>query len=298
MVDDRNHGSTVVITGASSGIGRAAARQLARLGWNVIGLGRNRSRIEQARAEIAEAAAPGVRIDMVQVDLAVMDEAARAALAVADLAPCIDALVNNAGGAAKEQAVTVDGNEETFASNHLGPFLFTALLLPSLKGAATDAKPGNVRIVNTSSAAHRIATGFDWNDVQSMGEFRSMAAYANAKLANIYFTRSLAWRLAGDGIVVHALHPGAVDTNFIDRADETTQKHMRSSVLMSAEEAAETITWLVTDDEAGRSSGGYFYQCAPLDPTDLAQDASAAERLWEFSAKLVAPWLDGSKHSS
>ncbi len=118
-----------------------------------------------------------------------------------------------------------------------------------------------------------------------------MAAYGNAKLANIYFTRSLARRLTDDGIIVHAMHPGAVDTNFIERAGEATQKHMRSMQLMSAEHAAETLVWLASADEAGYTSGGYFHQCAPVEISDVAKDDIAAERLWQESVALIRPYL-------
>ena len=280
-----------VITGASSGIGRAAARVLIAQGWHVIGLGRDPQRLANATRELEAAAAHGGRIDMIRADLSLMREAARAAAEIAALAPRIDVLANNAGGAAKTRAITAEGNEETFAGNHLGPFLLTELLLPNLRAAAADAPPGSVRIVNVSSLAHEVSQGFDWDDLQSAGRFESIPAYGNAKLANIYFTHSLAQRLADDGIVVHAMHPGAVDTNFIDRANDATRQHMRSIPLMSAEEAAETLVWLASADEPGASTDGYFHRCAPMATSAVADDRAAAERLWQESEALVRPFL-------
>jgi NAD(P)-dependent dehydrogenase (short-subunit alcohol dehydrogenase family) len=260
-------------------------------GWHVIGMGRDPQRISEARREFEAVAGQNGRIDMIRADLSLMSDTFRAAREIVTLAPHITVLANNAGGAAKSIAITPEGNEETFASNHLGPFLLTQLLLPQLRAAAADAPAGEIRIINVSSLAHQISKGFDWDDLQLIGKFDAMAAYGNAKLANIYFTRSMARRLAHDGIAVHAMHPGAVDTNFIQRAPESTQKHMRSIPLMSAEHAAETLVWLASAGEAGNTTGGYFHQCAPMEISDIAQDDAAAERLWQASEALVRPFL-------
>jgi NAD(P)-dependent dehydrogenase (short-subunit alcohol dehydrogenase family) len=280
-----------VVTGASSGIGRAAAIALAAQGWDIIGLGRDVQRIGEAKRDIEAAAGPDGHVNMIQADLSSMSDTARAAKEIAELAPRISVLANNAGGAAKAIALTPEGHEETFASNHLGPFLLTQLLLPQLRNAVAGSSPGKIRIINVSSLAHQMSRGFDWEDLQLSRSAEPMAAYGNAKLANIYFTHTLAQRLAGDGIVVHAMHPGAVDTNFIERAGEATQKHMRAMPLMSAEHAAETLVWLANADEPGHSSGGYFHQCAPMEISDVAKDDIAAERLWRESEALVRPFL-------
>jgi len=283
-----------VVTGASSGIGRAAAKALAAKGWHIIGLGRDPQRIASAKREFEESAGVAGRVDMIQADLSSMSDTVRAAKEIMALTPRISILANNAGGAAKSIAITPEGNEETFASNHLGPFLLTQLLLPQLRNAAADAPSKEVRIINVSSLAHQMSRGFDWDDLQLIGNFDAMAAYGNAKLANIYFTRSLARRLADDGIVVHAMHPGAVDTNFIDRANEATQKHMRSMTLISAEEAAETLVWLASASDAGNTTGGYFHQCAPMEISNIAKDDMAAERLWQECEVLVQPFLSNA----
>src|SRR5579885_815339 len=153
-----------VVTGASSGVGKAAAKALA----------------------------------------------ARAAREVAARTDRVDVLVNNAGGVAKEQRITAEGNEATFAGNHLGPFLLTQRLLPLLRAAAAAGGPSVARIIAVSSRGHHNCPGMDWNDLQLIRNFTTGGAYTSAKLCNVLFTRALARRLAADGIVAHAMEPGVV----------------------------------------------------------------------------------------
>lgn len=277
-----------VITGASSGIGLAAATALASQGWRVIGTGRDGARIARAESQIRAAAAPNVRADMIRVDLALLADTMRAAGEIAALTDRIDALINNAGGAAKGRVLTADGNEGTFAGNHLGHFVLTNRLLPLLRAAAARSARGATRIINMSSSAHTYAPGLNWDDLQMVENFVPMPAYCNAKLANVLFTRALAERLADEAIVAHAMHPGAVDTNFITHADEGTQKYMRGLDLLSAQDAADTLIWLVTAAEPGMSTGGYFHQRKRIATSAAANDAAAAKRLWVESEKLAA----------
>jgi NAD(P)-dependent dehydrogenase (short-subunit alcohol dehydrogenase family) len=274
-----------VITGASSGIGKAAARALAAAGWRVIGLGRNPQRSAAAKREISAAAAPGVPVDMILADLSLMRDAARAAREVSALTDRIDVLINNAGGVAKERVITPEGNEATFAGNHLGHFLLTNRLLPLLRAAA---KPGGSRIIAVSSSGHEFSGGIDWHDLQRLDNFSPGSAYTNAKLANILFTRVLAKRLASDGIVAHAMHPGVVDSNFVSHADENMRNYIRSLPSVSPEEAADTLVWLATAPEPGGSSGGYYYRRVIVPTSVAAQDDAAAERLWKESEALIA----------
>jgi NAD(P)-dependent dehydrogenase (short-subunit alcohol dehydrogenase family) len=282
------HARVAIVTGASSGIGLAAARTLASQGWRVIGTGRDPQRTASAEAQIRAAAAPGVPVDMIRVDLASMTDAARAARKIAALTDHIDVLINNAGGTARERIVTAEGNEATFAGNHLGHFLLTDRLLPLLRAAASHSARGMTRVINVSSAAHQSAPGLNWNDLQMFEHFVPVAAYCNAKLANILFTRALAERLAEDGIVAHAMHPGIVDSNFASHADEGMQAYFRANRnLSSPEAAADTLVWLATAADAAATSGGYWHQRQLVAASNAACDADAARRLWIESEKLT-----------
>lgn len=276
-----------VVTGASSGIGKETARTLATRGWHVIALGRDPARTAAAEAEI-RAASNGGRVDMIRADLSRMAEATRAADGIAALTPRIDVLINNAGGMANRMVVTPEGLEENFAGNHLGPFLLTNRLLPLLRTAARDAPAGSVRIVNTSSDGGEMIPGLHWDDLQLFDAFLAGRAYCQGKLANVMHARGLASRLADDGIVVQALHPGTVDTNFITHADATTQAHIRTRPTMSPEAGADALIWLATADDPGRSTGGYYHQRTQMPPNPFALDDANVERLWRESERLIA----------
>jgi NAD(P)-dependent dehydrogenase (short-subunit alcohol dehydrogenase family) len=276
-----------VITGASSGIGRETAKALAAEGWHVIALGRDPVRTSEAEAEIC-AVATGGRIDMIRADLSLMADVHRAADAIAAITPRIDLLINNAGGMASRKIITREGLEQNFAGNHLGPFLLTNHLLPLLRQAAKEALKGSVRIINTSSDGSEMIPDLAWDDLQLLDNFIAGRAYCQGKLANVMHVRALAARLADDGIVVHALHPGTVDTNFITHADETTQAHIRTRETMSPAAGADALTWLAIGDEPGRTTGQYYHQRKVMPPNPVAMDESAVDRLWTESERLIA----------
>jgi NAD(P)-dependent dehydrogenase (short-subunit alcohol dehydrogenase family) len=280
-----------VVSGASSGIGKATACALAAQGWRVLGLGRDAARCTNAEEEIRAAAPPGSAVDMLCGDLAVLTDAARIARELMVRTDRIDVLINNAGGVGNQMRMTAEGNEATFAGNHLGPFLLTTRLLPLLRAAVSRSNPGAVRIIATSSIGHHNSPAMDFDDIQRLRNFTTGGAYTNAKLANVLFTRALAKRMAGDGIVAHAMEPGVVlASNFVNHADEAMQRYMATQHhrAVSPEEAAATLVWLATAPEAGQTSGGYFYQCKPAPTSAAAQDDAAAERLWIESEALVA----------
>lgn len=279
-----------VVTGASSGIGLETAKALASAGWRIIAVGRNPDRCAAAEAEIRAAGDGGV--DMLTIDLSLMREALRAASEISDLTDRVDLLVNNAGGMAKDKVITAEGLEECFAANHLGPFLLTNRLLPLLRRAAQDAPAGTVRILNTSSDASEMIPGLPWDDLQALDNYTPGAAYCHSKLANVLFARGLAKRLADDGIVAHAMHPGSIDSNFINHAGESTQAYMRTLDLQPPETGADTLVWLATSEEAGQSSGGYFYQRKPRTPNPLVEDDTAVERLWLETEKIIGSVID------
>lgn len=276
-----------VVTGASSGLGKATAQALAAQGFRVIGTGRDPDRCAVAEAELR--ALPGQRgVDFLRADLSRLTEAARLAREIAALTDRIDVLVDNAGGMAREPAITEEGLEENFAANHLGPFLLTQRLLPLLRAAAADAPPGSVRIVVTASDASEMIPGLDFDDLQSRTEWNPGKSYCRAKLANVLFARGLARRLASDGIVAHAMHPGYVESNFITHAPEQSQNYMRTLTPRTPEQGADTLIWLATAPEPGETSGGYWSDRAPRTANPVVDDAAYVDRLWTESEKLVA----------
>jgi NAD(P)-dependent dehydrogenase (short-subunit alcohol dehydrogenase family) len=273
-----------VVTGATAGIGLAAARVIAAQGYRLIALGRSPAHAEAARREI-EAAAPGARVDIVLADLAVMAGAAQAAREIAALTDRIDVLVNNAGGVAQRRHVTADGYEHTLAANHLGPFQLTERLVPLIRAAAPGA-----RIVNTSSRAQNMVKRFPWEDPQAEKRFAMARVYGASKLANMLFTHALAKRLAGEGIAVNAMHPGLIGSHFGDRGGGLMARFwtLFRPLMKTPEQGADTIVWLATAPEAAACNGGYFIKRRPARPNPAGVDDAEAERLWALSERLVA----------
>lgn len=289
MGSQANGNRVAVVTGASSGIGKATAEALAREGWQVIGVGRNPERSAQALADI-RAAAPDARVEMVVADLAEMAQARRAAQEIAALTDRVDVLLNNAGGIGKEKVVTGDGNEAVFAGNHLGPFVLTRELLPQLREAAKDAARGDVRVVNVSSLAADMSPGIDWDNLQMLDDHEPNRAYCNVKIANQMFTTALARRLADDGIAVNAMHPGVVDTNFSSYASAATRQAGESMQHLSvpAEQGADTLIWLATDPSVQDVTAGYYFKREPVPMHRQALDEGETERLWSESEAIAA----------
>jgi NAD(P)-dependent dehydrogenase (short-subunit alcohol dehydrogenase family) len=284
-----------IITGASSGIGLAAALTLASQGWRVIGTGRDPQRTAAAGEQLRHVAGPSAPPRMLRVDLSLVAEAARAADQIGALTDRIDVLINNAGGTARERVLTPEGNEATFAGNHLGHFVLTAKLLPIVRATAAKSQPGATRIIAMSSKAHEFAPGLDWNDLQMIEGFVPMPAYCNAKLANVLFTRELARRLSGSGVVAHAMHPGAVSSNFASYADDATQNYFRTRTdLVTPADAGDALVWLATAPEVGATSGEYFHERRAVALGDAALNAETARRLWLESEKLVAPYVSAA----
>lgn len=283
-----NTPQVAVVTGASAGVGKAAAKALIAQGWHVIGVGRDPDRCAAAEAELR--ALPGADFTMIRADLSLLSETARAAGEIARIAPRIDALLNNAGGVHAERVITPEGFEATFASNHLAPFLLTQKLMPNLEATAAARGPGKVRVVAVSSTGHEHCDGINWDDLTFAEGFVGGAAYCHAKLANILFTRELARRAAASGIVAHAMHPGVVASNFASHCDGPMRAYMESIVdrSVSPEAAAVTLVWLATDEEPGRSTGRYFHDRQELSPSPAALDDDTARRLWETSEAMVA----------
>lgn len=287
MMDGRR---VAIVTGASSGIGKEIAKHLVGKGWRVIGIGRDPSRILEAANEI-EASGRGGSIEILQADLSLMHQSKALGLKLAQMTDRIDVLVNNAGGMTDRREHTSEGLEASFAANHLGPFLLTQLLLPLLILTARVLPSGEVRIVMTSSGASESAPPFEFDDLQGLANFTPGVAYCSAKLANVLFTRGLADRLAGTGIVAHAAAPGPVASRFFDYAPPETLAHVRGLTKLSEAEGADTLVWLATAEEPGRTSGGYWQNRKMRQPHPQAGDQAAVGRFWLESERLIASAL-------
>lgn len=278
----------VVVTGASTGIGRATARELLEHGRQVIGTGRDPQRTASAEAELTASAGGGARFAMLRADFTSMAEVVRTADEIQDLTPRLDVLINNAGGVRNRRIVTPEGTEATFAANHLAPFLLTRRLLPLLRATAGVLAPGSVRVINVSSSSHRSTDGLDWDDLQSFRVSHPVTGYCRAKLACLLFTRELARREAPYGVVAQAMHPGVVASNFASHGDKVMRAHMAAADMVPPEVPAGTLVWLATSSEGGRDAGRYFHDKAEETPSRTALDDSAASRLWTETETLLA----------
>jgi NAD(P)-dependent dehydrogenase (short-subunit alcohol dehydrogenase family) len=275
-------GKVCLVTGASSGIGKGTALGLARIGATVLMVARDRARGETAVKDVRREAREG-RVELLVADLSSLREVRRLAESVLGRHDRLDVLVNNAGVALFGRRVTEDGLEATFATNHLGPFLLTNLLLGLLRASAPS------RVVNVSSDTHKAVRAVPWDDLQSAGSYDPLAVYNRTKLMNVLFTHGLARRLAGTGITANALHPGWPVRTGLDRdAGGAFALFSRASKLfaVSAEEGAKTSIYLASSPGVEGVSGGYYAGCRPVKPSKLSRDEATAERLWDVSVEL------------
>ncbi len=272
-------GKVCVVTGATSGIGKAAAAALARLGAQVVLVGRDQGRAAAAAAEIGAAGPVPPKVEI--ADLASMEQVRALAGRLAALER-IDVLINNAGLVLGERRVTKDGFEHVFAVNHLAPFLLTNLLLPKLTGSAP------ARVVTVTSDAHSAAK-LDLDDPGLEHGWDSWRSYANSKLANILFTRELARRLDGTGVTANCAHPGVVRTGFgregklLLRLGTTIARPF----FLSPERGADTIVYLASSPDVAGETGGYYVKRQLREPSAAARDDAAARKLWEISERMT-----------
>lgn len=281
-------GRVVVLTGASSGIGKAAACALAARGFRVIATGRDRARAAAAEAEIAAAAQDAGSVTMIVADLSLLAEAERLAAAITALTDRIDVLINNAGAMADRQVMTAEGLEANFAGNFLGPFVLTERLSPLLLKAASDSPTGAVRIINTSSDGSEMIPALDLDDMQSLAQWSPGGAYCSGKLANVLHARALAKRLGPKGIVAHSVHPGTVGSNFFAHVPRYVRDIYEDAPKLSNEEGADALVWLATAREAGDSNGLYWFQRAVRTPNPVVEDDAFVDRFWQAAEALVA----------
>jgi NAD(P)-dependent dehydrogenase (short-subunit alcohol dehydrogenase family) len=240
-----------------------------------------------AEAEI-RAASTGGEIVMLPAEHSLIAGAHRLADEIEKHTDRIDLLLNNAGGMTDALRMTSEGLEENFASNHLSPFVLTERLLPLVRAAAKDAPPGATRILMTASDVSEMLPGVNLDDMQNLAHWDPGLAYCTGKLANVLFTRALAGRLAGTGIVTHCYAPGAVASNFFTYASQQTREHVKDLPMATPEQGADTLVWLATAEEPGQCSGLYWEKRAVKKPNPVVEDPAVVERFWAESEKLVA----------
>ena len=279
-------GTVCVVTGATSGIGQAAAAALARLGATVVMVGRDRDRTEAAAARIAAVSTSPPRAEI--ADLASLEQVRELAARLAGLER-IDVLINNAGLVLGERRITPDGLEHVFAVNHLAPFLLTSLLLPKLTAS------GPARVVTVTSDAHSAAR-LDLSDPNLEHGWDSWRSYANSKLANILFTRELARRLDGTGVTANCAHPGVVRTGFGQESRPLLKLGITIArpFMASPERGADTIVYLATSPDVAGETGGYYVKRQRREPSAAARDDTAARELWELSEKMTGLAPEGA----
>ena len=273
-------GKRVLITGATNGIGLAAAIELGRRGAQLSLVARSESRAAQAVRTIVAASSKPIAVDVLVADLASQATIHRLAEQALAKYPRIQVLINNAGAIYARRQLSPDGLELTWAVNHLGSFLLTALLLERLKESAP------ARIITTSSDAHQGAR-IPFDDLGGERRWTGMGfgRYGETKLANILFTVELAERLQGTGVTANAFHPGFVASGF----NRNNGPLMRVGMALtrpfarSTTKGAETLVWLADSEEAGAVNGAYLVDRRRVTPSPAAQDRDAARRLWQVS---------------
>lgn len=274
----------ILITGATSGIGKAAATTLAKQGAHIILHGRDARKTEALKMELI-AVCGHTRIDTVIADLFLMKEVRTMASLLQQKYNRLDVLINNAGTMmSKQREVTAEGIEKTIAINLMAPFLLTNLLLPLLKASES------ARIINVSSSAHRQNAAPDFNDIESVKNYAPLKVYGNAKLFLILVSQYLAHQLSG--ITVNTLHPGAVATNFSVESNLGWLLNFLNKLarlfFKTAEQGADTMIWLASSAKAEGMTGKYFINRKPA-PVNKKYDMLQNEELiWKYCSERVS----------
>ncbi len=271
---------TVLITGANSGIGKATAKELAKLGFHVIMLCRNEQRGVNSREEIIHESGNN-NVDLMIADLSSKDSLRRFADEFNRRYEKLDVLINNAAVNLFSRQVTDDGFEKSFATNHLGHFLLTNLLLKKLSAA------DKARIINVSSSAQ---VELDLDDLMNEKKYAIMKVYSKTKMANVLFTYELARRLEGSRITANCLHPGVVRTNLARDAKGIFKLLITLfyPFFASPEKGAETSVYLATSPEVEGITGKYFHKTKQIRSSRQSYDENIARKLWEVSEQLTS----------
>ncbi|MBS4201057.1 SDR family NAD(P)-dependent oxidoreductase [Bacillus sp. FJAT-49732] len=281
-------GKYVVITGATSGIGLAAAKILASRGANLGIIARNETKANEVVNQIKASTNEIIVIDVFIADMSSQQSIRKVASEILSRCPKVDVLINNAGALFQNHQITAEGYEMTWAVNHLGPFLLTTLLLERLKESAP------ARIITTSSHGHKMARkGIDFNDLRAEQLYKPMKKlmggptlrYGQTKLANIFFTSELGQQLKGTGVTAYCFDPGLVNTNFNQHNGKLARLTMAIMKLFSRspEKGAETMVWLAEAEEVSHQTGLYYVDKKIESPIEITNDRNIAKRLWEIS---------------
>jgi NAD(P)-dependent dehydrogenase (short-subunit alcohol dehydrogenase family) len=275
-------GKTVLVTGATAGIGEVTARELAKKGARVVLVGRSASKCEATAAMIRQSTGSQA-VEFLVGDLSSQAGVRKVAREFLEGHDRLDVLVNNAGAYFSKRRTSVDGIEMTFALNHLGYFLLTNLLLDTLKTSSPS------RVVSVASDAHRFVSKVDFDDPQGSKKYGGWHAYCQSKLMNILFTGELARRLAGTGLTANSLHPGFVASNFTagNGAMGWFLRRLASLAAIDTDAGAKTSIYLASSPEVEGVTGRYFAKEKPAEPTRAALDEAAAARLWDLSEELT-----------
>lgn len=276
-------GKTALVTGATSGIGLVTARELARQGARVLLVGRDPDKAARALASVQLALGPEAPVAVKCYDLSLLRNVRALAHELEHELSQLDILINNAGIMPGRFALTEEGHELSWATNHLAPYALTNLLLPLLDAA------GQARVVTVSSMAHWVGEiEPDRNVRNSPDKYSWLTAYADSKLANILFTNELAHRLDLTGITANCLHPGLVDTGLMRPGTSPVMKALwwaARPLMVSPERGAQTTLYLAASPEVARVSGRYFAGGRPARTSERAQSRTEANRLWRISAE-------------
>ena len=281
------NGRTCLITGATDGIGKEAAIELAKKGCNLILIGRSKEKGEKVVEQIRKVAESHVDIDYFTADLMLMKEVSRVADEVSRKYPRIDILLNNVGALFAFRGVTEEGFERTFALNHLGYFLMTKKLLPLVE------KSDYKRIVNVSSSAH-YGIDFEFDNMNGEKKYTGFDTYKKSKLANVMFTYELAKRIEGTGITANCLHPGFVSTNFGKNNSFLWRNFIRVAmwlIAINVKDGAKTSIHLACSDEVKDITGRFFANCEVKKGSSKAKNEEHNQKLWELSEEFVKPFL-------
>ena len=279
---------TVVISGATNGIGKAAAIELSKENPKLLFTYRNQSLADELLAEIKDIS-PNTQVQSVYCDFSDQDSIKKCTNEINDLCANIDVLINNAGVVNTSYHETGEGIENTFAVNHLGYFLFTNLLLQKLKGH------DETRIVNVSSAAHSFVKEMQWEDINFKNNFgQGLRSYGQSKLANLLFTRYLAIKLSTENITVNAIHPGGVNTSLGSQNKVWYSKPLRLILrpfFRSPLKGAESIIYLATKQDDG-VTGEYFVDSKIHKSSSYSKNLEEADKLWSLSEEMVGQTFD------